>query len=587
MINVFKSLTKKYNFFEYFITFLILLFLIPGILFAQTGQEKITSFHTKINVTESGNVIVEETITYDFSNNQKRGIIRTIPLNKSSGSLKRIDIEVLSVKDVLGNPYEYIIENNVPHQINIRIGNPHKYITGEHTYIIEYEVKNTIGSFKNFSEIYWNSTGDEWEIDIFNASTQVILPSFIRQYDLQIKSYCGPRGSRSACSIETEVSYLDNFTVINLGNLNSLQNLYSGSGMTIAIGFPKGIIQEVSWIIPWLVKALSYILYILPFVITCIWFRKRIKFWLKKKKFYGKNVLVTKYEADLDPLESAFIMDGYVSERAISAQIIYLAIQGYLVINKQYSEFIFYATEKSYEHLSLYNQKLLDGLKNKNESALKNSFYKTFDLVKDLVRKSVIDKKYSYSKRYTDPIPRATLFVIWLGIAIYLGLFLILLDQKVAYAFSFSSILIGTTYLIFGGNWSLLSDEGLYQQRKLLGLKKYINVAEKDRISFHNDPKRNPKIFEVLLPYAVIFNLEKKWVEQFKDFMFEAPWYDTGNKITSIFTFGAAINNFISQTSFVIDSRPASSRTSSSGTSSGSRGGSSGGGGGGGGGRSW
>ncbi len=54
----------------------------------------------------------------------------------------------------------------------------------------------------------------------------------------------------------------------------------------------------------------------------------------------------------------------------------------------------------------------------------------------------------------------------------------------------------------------------------------YIDTAEKHRIEFHNNPTKFRGVFEKLLPYAIIFGLEKKWSEEFKEIYQEPPtWY--------------------------------------------------------------
>jgi hypothetical protein len=48
----------------------------------------------------------------------------------------------------------------------------------------------------------------------------------------------------------------------------------------------------------------------------------------------------------------------------------------------------------------------------------------------------------------------------------------------------------------------------------------YIDTAEDEKIKFHNDPEKYKGVFEKLLPYAMIFNLEKKWAKVFEDFIY-------------------------------------------------------------------
>ena len=124
---------------------------------------------------------------------------------------------------------------------------------------------------------------------------------------------------------------------------------------------------------------------------------------------------------------------------------------------------------------------------------------------------------------------------------------------------------------------------------ELLGLREFIETAEKDRLEMLVD--ENPQYFYAILPYAMVFGLTDKWSNQFANIEFEQPeWFNTYNP--GIYT-GAMMARAISHsvTDSIKDSIAQSSiDTTSSSSSGGYSGGGhsfSGGGGGGGGGGSW
>lgn len=139
------------------------------------------------------------------------------------------------------------------------------------------------------------------------------------------------------------------------------------------------------------------------------------------------------------------------------------------------------------------------------------------------------------------------------------------------------------------------SEIGNKVYHQLLGLKMYIQTAEKEKIKFHSDPKKYKEVFETLLPYAMIFNLEKQWSEQFKDLYKTPPeWYQGNFDTFNTVYLANSLSKFNS--SMRTSSSSPSSRYSSSGGhrsggwssgGSGFSGGSSGGGGGGSGGGGW
>ncbi len=138
--------------------------------------------------------------------------------------------------------------------------------------------------------------------------------------------------------------------------------------------------------------------------------------------------------------------------------------------------------------------------------------------------------------------------------------------------------------------------EGNRLYHELLGLRMYINTAEKYRIEFHNDPEKYKSVFENLLPYAIIFGLEKKWIKEFKDIYKVSPdWYVGDFSDFDVLHITSSImqpylfrdNNRTSSFDSDFPSSPTGGGFSSGSSGFSSGGGYSGGGGGGGGGGSW
>jgi uncharacterized membrane protein YgcG len=136
-----------------------------------------------------------------------------------------------------------------------------------------------------------------------------------------------------------------------------------------------------------------------------------------------------------------------------------------------------------------------------------------------------------------------------------------------------------------------LTTKGSELKEHLFGLREFIRIAEADRLQMlqsvsgadrvsTTDGAAIIKIYEKLLPYAVLFGLEKQWAAEI------AKYYDTNPPDWYAGSHGFAIGSFAaglsSLSSSVSTSYSGSSGSSSSGGGGG--GGSSGGGGGGGGG---
>src|SRR6056297_1082745 len=142
----------------FLITLTILgLFIIPAY-----GMEAfyIDNYDVEIQVFEDNTYSVNEKIDVFFTEN-RRGIYRTIPLY-SSNSDARID----NIK-VENDPYTVSYDAD---SVEIRIGDPDVYISGQKFYNISYEFKIGEDKIPNYDEFYFNLIGDQWDTYINNAT---------------------------------------------------------------------------------------------------------------------------------------------------------------------------------------------------------------------------------------------------------------------------------------------------------------------------------------------------------------------------------------------------------------------------------
>ena len=159
-----------------------------------------------------------------------------------------------------------------------------------------------------------------------------------------------------------------------------------------------------------------------------------------------------------------------------------------------------------------------------------------------------------------------------------------------------SPIILFASAVSFGmSKKKVLTDKGLALRRYLAGLKMYIEVAETERLKMlqspegadkvkvdTNDEKQLVKLYERVLPYAVLFGSEKEWTKQLGRYYEQVgsnpDWY-YGQGVFNAAAFASGMSGLSSVASSV------SSFSSSDGGSGG--GGFTGGGGGGGGGGGW
>lgn len=557
--------------------FFFFFFLISSISAQSVAGEKIQTFATQIKINKDGTINVTEKIIYDFDGFQKHGIQRTIPYIKKNkeGRLFQLDFKAISVSDENGRPYHYEI-SKTNDNLKIKIGDADRTITGSHTYVINYQVAGALTYFSDHDELYWNVTGNDWQVPILSASVLIESPSAINKEDIKLACYTG----RFASNLnDCQIYHLD--TDREKIESRVLKSLGAYEGLTIAVGFPKNLVAvlEPKEYISFWETLLGRLVIIFLIIITFIWYLVLPVYIIYRWFNYGRDpkatVGVTTAWFDppkapdgkrfLTPAEVGTLGDETVDLKDISATVVDLARRGYLKIKEPKKGDFYLVKEDKREDDKLldFEKSLLEELfKSKKTIRLKGEkLYQEIEEIKEKLYQEVV----RIGLFAENPEKTRKVYYLIAGIAI----------------FTFNFFLAVVAFL-FGRNMPRKTIEGVNAFAVAKSLKNFLSSQER-QLQFQADKQL---MFERLLPYAIVFGVEKIWAKRFVDLDLKPPdWYqgyssDRFNSYLLVNSLNSSINSFQSA---------ATPTTSSSGFSSGfsSGGGSSGGGGGGGGGGSW
>ncbi len=557
---------------------------------AQTSplpQETIVSYTGDIVVNTDNSIDVTETIIYNTGPSEHHGIYRDISPLSSQG--RTMSFTNIHVSDENGSPYQFQI-SHVGKNTRIKIGDPNRTFMGQKTYIITYHATQAIAQLENFDEIYWNVTGNEWDMPIQEATATITLPSGTTA--LQSACYYGRKGSKTQCSIKT-----DQYGHLTFSAPSILENY---EGLTVAAGFPKGIVtpytaQEEAFSVfqkywAWFVAG------ILPLLTLFIALRKWYRTGRDERKM---QTIIPQYDVidELTPLEVSGIVYEKVTAQGISAEIIYLATKGYLKIQELEEKTLGFMKTNDYELIKLkdytdlpneFDLRLMQGLFAGKEriklSTLKNVFYTEIKEIIKQVLNTLLMKTYYKNlgrMRYGMSGFIVLVFLLVWGSIFFGGIMSAVILPGNIFVLALgvgASIIIYSIVYYFS---PAKTEKGVAAKEYLLGLKDYLQIAEKDRLEFHNAPAKKPEIFEQLLPYAMILGVADIWAKEFEGIYTTPPsWYSGPSTAAfSAVSFSDSLNSFSSFASSSLSSSPSSSGSGG--------GGSSGGGGGGGGGGSW
>ena len=540
-----------------------------------SAQEQIQSFDTNVVIYKNGTIDVKERILYDFGSTERHGIYREIPFTTKNKEGKKFKLEFSNFSVTDGKGKNYRFEKSYENEnLRLKIGDPNSTVTGVHVYKISYSVSGALTYFSDHDELYWNSTGNEWQVPIKYASAQINFPTPIGQENIRAVCYTGLAGSTvQNCVTETENNGVA--LLVNLPGLNPFE------GLTFAVSFPKGqvaVLEAKPYVTFWetiwgkIVIGLIILAAILWYVVYPIWIPIK---WFKRgrdPKHQGIGEARSWFDPpkiktgrELTPEEAGALVDERVDMEDISGMVVSLAQKGYLKIEERGKKDFYFLKRKEFirdkDLLPFEEYFLQEVFKSGGEYHLKkNKLYEAVEKVKTNIYEKLVSEGF-----FRENPNKIRTFYSIMGI---LG-------------FTTGNIGLAFSAFLFGRNMPRKTILGVETANVAKSLKNFLSSQER-QLKFQADKQM---MFEKLLPFAIAFGVEKVWANRFKDINLKPPEWYSGYGGNTRFNSVYFTNNLNS--SFSSLRSAATPVSSSTGHSSGFSGGSSGGGGGGGGGGSW
>lgn len=579
---------------QYFIRLGLLLLgwlLADGSSLAGARSLVIEQFHADIQVLSSGEVLVTETITPRFTG-AWQGLKRDIPVEYRTpqGFNYTLLLDLVSVTDERQAPLKYESARD-RHYRTFRVWLPGAQDTTK-TLILTYRVVNGLKYFEDHDELYWNVTGDEWDVPIESASARVLLPA--RATGVKALAFSGAYGAR-----EQQAEVLITGSQVDY---RMTRPLGFREGLTAVVGWDKGLVAEPG---PSQVTQLFF-RYNWPLALPVGIFGVMWYLWYTRGRDPGLRPIIVSYEPpdQLTPAELGTLIDNSPDLRDITATLVDLAVRGYVRIEERqepkllglWSSTAYHLhrlqPSSTWDKLKPHERSILSGIfqsglfsDDRAETValadLANRFYSRLEGI----RSSVFDQlvTHGYYVRRPDQVKRAyTIGGIAVGIAGLAGS--AWLSERTGLAMQagvYASLLSGLIIVGFGWIMPARTLRGTRTLEKVLGFEEFLTRIESDRFQ---RLVRTPEMFEKFLPYAMALGVERNWTNAFDGIYTQPPTWYQGTNVADFRP--RNLTGSLSQLSAAAGTAMTSAPRSSggSGFSSGSGGGSSGGGFGGGGG---
>jgi hypothetical protein len=543
----------------------------------------IQRFDATIQVERDGAIQVTETIVARFSG-AWNGIYRTIPVTYRTpqGLNWTLGLSLQSATDGEGRPLR-VEASRERHYIKFKMWIPGA-ADATRTVVLRYRATNGLRFFEDHDELYWNVTGDEWDVPIEAAAAQIELPpgaEAIRAIALN-----GVYGATAReASVETSGTTV---------RVVMPRALAFHEGLTAVVGWNKGVVAEPS--VP--DRAVGVLASNWPLAIPIPVFLLAFAIWLRRGRDPRRVPIAVQYDPPpgLTPAEAGTLLDNSADLRDITATLVDLAVRGYLRIEEREENMLFgLISGRAYSlrrldpptgaaPLAPHEQRMFDGIFGGRPalvefSDLKDEFYTELPHIRD----SIFDRLLSNGFYHARPDKVRTR---WMVAGVLLGGLIAIGGGVMAASllmtpvpFIAAGVLVAGILLWFGLIMPARTEAGTRALEQVLGFEEFLRRVESEHL------KRiiigHPELFDRYLPFAMAFGVERKWAKAFEGIYTQPPTWYVGSNMThfNVSSFSGSLAHLSSAAGGALTSSPRSSGGSGFGG-----GGSSGGGGGGGGG---
>lgn len=465
---------------------------------------------------------------------QNRGIVRDIPTvygGTDPFDPRRVDMDVriVGVTDENGDPVHWETYDRGSGYIGLYLDDD-TFKHGRHTYVLEYTQRDVTRFFEDDGndQFYWDVNGTDWRQPFGSISAAVHLgPGLAEALDGSAACYRGEYGSAERCDIVVEG---DNA-------LAAARDFMPYENMTIALGFEAGTFTPGRTISEhWMVTVVPWVLLgVLALIVVAIVILRRTR-WAHAP---GRGIVVPQYEGPevIGVLPAAAFLG--TPARGLPAQFVQFAVQGIarLVEDPDESEHRRYRLElidpdeATHRDDDLTMRKLFGKDRRGTTLVLDRMNRRLGDKIASLMRQAAaIPRDRELLEKKTS---RITKWLRWPAFLCFVGGWVVV--------FWAGSVNVGSPLLtvqliaIIGGSLVVIGFGGVPERRTRLGsevlehlqgLRDYLALAEEDRLRVlqspqgaqrtridPGDPAAVVRLYEKLLPWAIVWGVEREWNE--------------------------------------------------------------------------
>ncbi|SMQ71448.1 DUF2207 domain-containing protein [Agreia sp. VKM Ac-1783] len=544
-----------------------------------------------------------ETFVAEFpETDQNRGIRRAIPLDYDGHPT---DVDIESVVDENGDPRSFTAEENGDGDFLVVTVRADEFVHGAQSYTFTYTQHNVTrhDEATDVDEFYWDSVGFDSLQSFGSATVRLHVPDRLAQsLTGKASCYAGLYGSTTGCPLASEQG--DGETIFTAGGVP----LGAHENVTVAVGFDPAtfVPRDDSYLGAWQgwAQLAAALLAVTGAVLAIIWRTTGLR------DARGRPTIIAEYTppASADIFTSSVILKR--TNRAAASGFVALAVRGNLQIVEKPSDSMWskkpeywlhgvHSDGLSTQELEFYRM-IFDGTPDNRRELTKNDTALATDVQKFIKKARSTAVRDGFFKKGTSGRSLLLALMVFAAGVATMVFGAMLNSESRGGSLPFIPMAVGA--LCVAISWltlfrTPLTSSGAELRDYLKGIQLYLTVAEEERFRMLQSPEgalktqgaasdggQIVKIYEKLLPFAVLWGVEDEWAKvlgtYYERTQTQPHWYGGSTSFNAAY-FAASVGSFAASSAAGYSGSSASTSSSSSGGSGG--GGFSGGGGGGGG----
>ncbi|WP_433476676.1 DUF2207 domain-containing protein [Spirillospora sp. CA-142024] len=538
------------------------------------AAERVLKDDVVLTAGQGGTIKVKETIVYRFAGHD--GFQRTFPTrtHESLTEDRVYRLENLRASSPDGGPAK-VASSSAGTNTTVRVSGGKK-LTGDHTVVLEYDLRGAITRMGAAEELRWPVIGG-WKVPLDEAKATVDAGTMIRS----VNCFTGPIGSTIGCT-----QYYTNHT--HTQGIYAQQGMLPGEYLTVVAGLPAGTTggraiyeRRHTLATAFSVNAVTggalggLLVLLVGGVVALYLLRGRDARVVGRKAAEGDQppVAGTEFEPPngVRPGQIGTLIDEQADVIDVTATIVDLAVRGYLLIEEEDRartgrlDWTLRRLNRPQADLLPYERILLDALLTApdgsgREAVKLSELGGTFSTKLAQVRSAMYDDvvKQGWFARRPDTVRSrwtiAGILVTLLGIAGTVALAL-----TTEWALAGLALIIAGAALAYGGQYMpAKTARGATVLAHTIGFRAFLErgvIPDGDETA----ARQRIALFSRFLPYAVVFDAVPKWAETVKDageraegadnlYWYEGPAeWDLSKFAESMRTFTLATSGSISQ----------------------------------------